>query len=157
MKSLIKISNINFQRFAPLIAKIAEYKGKEKLYYTTKPEILRQLLENAIIQSVESSNRIEGIDIGPGGVKRLLNSKDRPSNRPEEQINGYKDVLDILHKNGAETAFETRFILQFHKILKADSNPGRWKIADNQITKTKGESEVLLFSPPPPHQTPILM
>ena len=40
---------------------IHEYKGKQDLYLRQKPVELEKLLEVAKVQSVESSNRIEGI------------------------------------------------------------------------------------------------
>ena len=42
------------------LTKIHEYKGKQELYLATKPEILSKLTNLALIQSTESSNKIEG-------------------------------------------------------------------------------------------------
>jgi len=40
---------------------IGEYRGRECLYKNQTPEVLESLRKAAIIQSAESSNRIEGI------------------------------------------------------------------------------------------------
>lgn len=45
------------------IAKINEYKGRQDLFKQRSPEILVTLQEIATIQSTESSNRIEGIEV----------------------------------------------------------------------------------------------
>ena len=42
---------------------ISEYKGKEELYTKQSPQVLKALVEMAMIESVESSNRIEGVTI----------------------------------------------------------------------------------------------
>ena len=43
------------------ISKIGEYKGRQELFLSQKPKVLDTLVELAIIQSTESSNKIEGI------------------------------------------------------------------------------------------------
>ncbi len=40
---------------------IGEYRGKQGLYFKQSPEILKGLQQVAIIESNESSNRLEGI------------------------------------------------------------------------------------------------
>ncbi|MFW9259906.1 hypothetical protein [Nostoc sp. CALU 546] len=40
---------------------IGEYKGKQELFKEQSPQVLETLRQAAIIQSTESSNRIEGI------------------------------------------------------------------------------------------------
>lgn len=44
-----------------LLAECMEAKGKEALWTRQKPEILKALREQAVVQSAESSNRIEGV------------------------------------------------------------------------------------------------
>jgi len=44
-----------------IISAIHEYKGKQELYVTAEPDILKSMLEIAKIQSTGASNRIEGI------------------------------------------------------------------------------------------------
>ncbi|MCO5384624.1 MAG: hypothetical protein NHB14_01480 [Desulfosporosinus sp.] len=44
-----------------LIGRIQEFKGKQDLFKQQLPEILDALRDAAIIQSTESSNRLEGI------------------------------------------------------------------------------------------------
>ena len=44
---------------------LGEYRGKEALFVQQTPQVLESLRQVAIIQSTESSNRIEGITIAP--------------------------------------------------------------------------------------------
>ena len=46
-----------------LLGACMEARGKQDLWIRQKPEVLEVLREQAIIQSVESSNRIEGVTI----------------------------------------------------------------------------------------------
>lgn len=44
-----------------LMSSVSEYKGKQELYTRQSPQVLKTLLEAALIESAESSNRIEGV------------------------------------------------------------------------------------------------
>lgn len=69
-----------------MLTKIHEYKGKQELYIATKPEILRNLTDLALIQSTEASNRIEGIATTDGRSKQIVTGKVQPRSRDEEEI-----------------------------------------------------------------------
>ena len=81
------------------IAKIHEYKGKQELYVENYPDILEKMIDVAKIQSTKSSNAIEGIYTNDARLKELMNKKAEPKNRNEEEIAGYRHVLDILFLN----------------------------------------------------------
>ena len=44
-----------------LLSAIHEYRGKQTLFITARKDVLQSLLEIAVIQSTDASNRIEGI------------------------------------------------------------------------------------------------
>lgn len=48
-----------------LLNNLAEAKGKQVLYTRQSPQVLKALREMALVQSVESSNRIEGVTVAP--------------------------------------------------------------------------------------------
>ena len=81
-----------------LMNSIAEYKGKQELYAKQSPQILKTLLETALIESAESSNRIEGVTVDRSRLKPLVIGHSRPRDRSEEEVTGYRKVLDLLHK-----------------------------------------------------------
>ena len=76
------------------IGLIHEYKGKQQLYLKQKPMELSRLVEIARIQSTESSNAIEGIVTTNQRLKQLMREKTAPRNRNEQEILGYRAVLD---------------------------------------------------------------
>lgn len=81
-----------------LLTEIHEYKGKQDLYIEAKPDVLSSLLSIARVQSVSSSNKIEGIYTTDKRIKELVNEKVAPKNRNEEEIAGYRDVLELIHE-----------------------------------------------------------
>ena len=116
------------------------------------------MIDIAKIQSTESSNKIEGIVTTSVRLKQLLEEKTTPRNRNEQEIVGYRDVLDIIHENFDVIPISRNYILQMHKILYSHMNnplAGKTKNVQNYISATypDGHSEVL-FTPLSPFETP---
>ena len=116
------------------------------------------MIDIAKIQSTESSNEIEGIVTTSVRLKQLLEEKTTPRNRNEQEIVGYRDVLDIIHENFDVIPISRNYILQMHKILYSHMNnplAGKTKNVQNYISATypDGHSEVL-FTPLSPFETP---
>src|SRR5438445_11862658 len=77
-----------------LLGSCMEARGKQDLWIRQKPEVLDVLREQAIIQSAESSNRIEGVTVAANRLRPLLIGKARPADRCEEELSGYRAALD---------------------------------------------------------------
>lgn len=118
------------------IAKIHEYKGKQELYVKNHPDVLDKMIDVAKIQSTKSSNAIEGIYTNDARLNELMNKKAEPRNRNEEEIAGYRHVLDIIHENYAYIEFNKNDILTLHNQLYSYSYvnyKGKFKTLDNTI------------------------
>ena len=118
------------------IAKIHEYKGKQELYVKNYPDVLDKMIDVAKIQSTKSSNAIEGIYTNDARLNELMNKKAEPRNRNEEEIAGYRHVLDIIHENYAYIEFNKNDILTLHNQLYSYSYvnyKGKFKTLDNTI------------------------
>ena len=118
------------------IAKIHEYKGKQELYVKNYPDVLDKMIDVAKIQSTKSSNAIEGIYTNDARLNELMNKKADPRNRNEEEIAGYRHVLDIIHENYAYIEFNKNDILTLHNQLYSYSYvnyKGKFKTLDNTI------------------------
>lgn len=100
-----------------LVSTIHEYKGKQTLYIEANHDILTSLLNIAKIQSTESSNKIEGIKTTNERINDIINDKVKPKNRNEEEIAGYRDVLELIHENYENMDITPNIILQMHKYL----------------------------------------
>jgi hypothetical protein len=77
------------QNLLRTIRLIGEYKGKQELFKEQSPQVLETLRLAAIIQSTESSNRIEGITAPLERIKELVAEKTTPRDRSEQEIAGY--------------------------------------------------------------------
>ena len=135
---------------------IGEYKGKQALFKQQTPQVLETLKQVAIIQSTESSNRIEGIEAPPARIKQLVEQKTKPQNRSEQEIAGYRDVLTSIHANHVNIPFTVGIVLQFHRDLYqfVPQQGGRWKPTDNEIIETRADgTKQVRFRPVPAHQT----
>lgn len=140
------------------IAAIYKYVGKQELYLKQKPNELEKLVEIAKIQSTESSNAIEGIVTTNTRIRQLVEEKTAPRNRDEQEIAGYRDVLNIIHESFDAIPITKNYILQLHKILYSHvNNPiaGQTKTVQNYVSATypDGHTEVL-FTPLAPYETP---
>lgn len=140
-----------------LIAAIYKYAGKQELYLKQRPDELEKLVEIAKIQSTESSNAIEGIVTTNTRIRQLVKEKTTPKNRDEEEIAGYRDVLNIIHESFDAVPITKNYILQLHKILYSHMNnpiAGQTKTVQNYISATypDGHTEVL-FTPLAPFET----
>ena len=140
------------------IAAIYKEAGKQELYLKQRPEELEKLVEIAKVQSTEASNAIEGIVTTNTRIRQLVEEKTAPRNRDEQEIAGYRDVLNIIHESFDAIPITKNYILQLHKILYSHMNnpmAGSTKNVQNYISATypDGHTEIL-FTPMAPFETP---
>ena len=142
-----------------LVSGIHEYRGKQELYLTQKPAVLDKLVEVAKVQSTESSNAIEGIFTSNTRLNQLMQSKTTPKNRDEEEIAGYRFVLDMIHESYEYIPISSNYILQLHQNLYRFTNRsigGHFKNSDNHIVaRDENGVEHVIFEPLSPLETPI--
>ena len=141
-----------------LIAGIYKEAGKQEMYLKQRPEELEKLVEIAKVQSTESSNAIEGIVTTNTRIRQIVVDKTTPKNRDEQEIAGYRDVLNIIHESFDAIPITPNYILQLHKILYSHMNnpaAGRTKSVQNYISATYPDgSTITLFTPLDPIETP---
>lgn len=134
-----------FARHAPLthdllrsIGAIRQAAGQELLWKTQAPDTLAQLRATAMIQSTESSNRIEQVTAPPARIRAIVQHASEPQTRSEQEIAGYRDVLATIHENHEYMRFTPGVVLQLHRGLFRFSpgEGGAWKPADSRITET---------------------
>ena len=140
------------------IAAIYREVGKQEQYLKQRPEELEKLVEIAKIQSTEASNAIEGIVTTNTRIRQLVEEKTTPKNRDEQEIAGYRDVLNAIHDSFDVIPISRNYILQLHKIMYSHMNnplAGQTKNIQNYISATypDGHTETL-FTPLSPFETP---
>ena len=136
------------------IGLLGEFKGKQQLFEKQSPQALSALREVARVQSIESSNRIEGVTAASGRVAEIAAQRATPRDRSEQEIAGYRDVLSTVHANALGMDLSTGLVLQLHRDLYQFSPTpgGAWKTTPNDIVDVLPDgTHRLRFSPVAPH------
>jgi Fic family protein len=140
---------------------IAEARGREEVFRRQNPASLETLREVAVIQSTEASNAIENIHAPRERIEALIADKTTPQNRSEQEIAGYRRVLDQIHANGAAIPFEPRYVLQLHGYLSrftGDTTAGKWKGLANKVEERYADGRTVeRFQPVSASETPQAM
>jgi Fic family protein len=132
-----------------LLSDIAESKGHQELYTRQSPQILEALRQAALIQSVESSNRIEGVTVEPDRLVPLVRGTARPRDRPEEEIQGYREALNLIHASAADLPVTPAVLQRLHRTCQEGAgDAGQWKAIENDIIEYRpGEPPRVRFRP----------
>ncbi len=140
-----------------LLGSCMEARGKQDLWISQKPEVIEVLREQAIIQSAESSNRIEGITVAPERLRPVMQGKVRPQNRSEEELLGYRRALNWIFARRRAVEITPAVIQKLHSFSQSAtiSDAGEWKSKDNEIIEIlpNGERRVR-FIPVSARETP---
>ena len=106
-----------------------ERKEKNRSVYTELEKIAR-------VQSVKSSNAIEGIITTDARIKEIVNKNSAPLNHSEREIAGYRDALDEIHSANKQMSMSENMILHIHKVMTEIAGyelSGKYKSEDNLI------------------------
>ena len=139
------------------LMRLGEHLGRERLYLAQQPTELEHLRQAAIVASTVSSNRLEGIEVAPSRVAALLQRNANPRDRNEQEVAGYRGVLDLIHESHEHMALSPSVMLQLHKLLYRyhPYEGGRFKPTDNTIIEQTPEGhQRVRFRPTPAVATP---
>jgi len=140
-----------------LLGACMEARGRQDLWIRQKPEVLAVLREQAIIQSAESSNRIEGVTIAPDRLRPVVLGNATPRDRSEEELAGYRQALDWIFSRQRRVPVTPAVIQRLHALAQGDfsGDAGAWKQRDNEVIEIlpSGERKVR-FVPTPAKDTP---
>lgn len=158
----IKITN----QMLSIIAELDEFKGSWKLLGQLSPERLKSLKKVATIESVGSSNRIEGNKLSDKQVEELLSNikKQSFSTRDEQEVAGYASLMDTIFEDWEVIPFSENYVKQLHKILlqysiKDERHKGNYKKISNAVAAYSPEGKELgiVFETATPFETPLKM
>jgi Fic family protein len=127
------------------------------MWMKQRPEVFEALREQAIIQSAESSNRIEGVTIAPARLRPVVLGKTRPLDRPEEELAGYRRALNWIFSRKRRILLSPDVIRKLHVLAQggASGDAGQYKSRNNEIIEIlpNGERRVR-FVPTSAEETP---
>lgn len=121
-----------------LLNDLAEAKGKQELYTRRSPQMLKALREMALVQSVESSNRIEGVTVAPDRLRPLVLGHAKPKDRSEQDITGYRRALALIHTQADALPITPDLLRRLHQLSQEGSgDAGRFKKIDNEVIELR--------------------
>ena len=136
-------------RLLSLTAGITELKVMAGVRKGEYAKIFTELEAVARVQSVKSSNAIEGIVTSDDRIAAIVNGDNAPLNHNEAEIMGYRDALHHVHVNYEDISFCERDILHLHEIMMSsfgDAGGGIYKKEDNVILEIDGDGGVACVS-----------
>lgn len=142
-------------------ASIATLKTMEEFRKEANLAIFTELESIAIIQSVKSSNAIEGIVTSDERIAQIVNQNSAPLNHSEAEIAGYRDALNLIHNGYATIPFSQDSILSLHRTMLTVAGygfGGTYKADDNVILEIAPDgSRKVRFTPVTAADTPAAM
>lgn len=146
---------------AAALSEVTAGRGREDAFRQQNPQVLESLTEVARIQSTEASNAIENITAPHRRIADLVQEKTTPENRPEEEIAGYRKVLDTIHSSAEHIPFRRTVVEQFHRDLYSFTPVpgGRFKSTQNEVARydAAGNKLDVIFEGTSPFETPAAM
>ena len=93
----------------------------------------------AKVQSIKSSNAIEGIVTSDERINEIVNQSSKPLNHNEAEIAGYRDALNEIHLHYDDIEFNENSVLRLHEIMMnytGSDDAGRYKTNNNILRIT---------------------
>ena len=124
-------------------------------------KIFTELEIVAKVQSIKSSNEIEGIITSDERIHAIVNQNSAPLNHNEAEIAGYRDALNEIHLGYAHIDFRERDILRLHEIMMSFTDyefGGKYKADENVILEVDANgNRRVRFRPTSASETPHAM
>ncbi len=124
-------------------------------------KIFTELEAVAKVQSIKSSNAIEGIITSDERIAAIVNQDSAPLNHNEAEIAGYRDALNEIHLGYDRMDFRESEILRLHAIMLnivGYEYGGQYKTDDNLIIELGADGKrKVRFRPVPAAETPEAM
>lgn len=123
-------------KLVTLAAGIASLRTAADIRRNDNTAVFESLQSIARIQSVKSSNAIEGIVTSDERITAIVEQNSAPLNHSEAEISGYKDVLNDIHSGWEYIEFNEETILLMHKKMYSKTQSdfgGKYKTSSNLI------------------------
>lgn len=138
-------------------ASISSLKTSSQFRKNDFEKVFTELEKIAKIQSVKSSNEIEGIVTSDERIIQIVQQNSAPLNHNEQEILGYRDALNLIHTEHQNIQFNENTVLALHKTLLSATDHnygGTYKTDDNVILEIDlyGNKKIR-FEPVPANET----
>ncbi len=140
-----------------LTANISSLKTMASVRKEEHLKVFTELESIAKVQSIKSSNEIEGIVTSDERINEIVNQNSSPLNHNEAEIAGYRDALNIIHTGYENIDFRQNDILQLHETMMSLTGyefGGKYKTDDNVILEVDSNgNRRVRFRPTPASET----
>ena len=140
-------------RLVNLTAGITELKTIAGVRKDEYAKIFTELEAVAKIQSVKSSNALEGIVTSDDRIAAIVSGSSAPLNHNEAEIAGYRDALNAIHTGHEYIDFRESDILRLHETMMSIAGyefGGKYKTDDNVILEVDADgNRRVRFRPTP--------
>jgi Fic family protein len=120
-------------------------------------KVFTELEAIAKVQSVKSSNAIEGIVTSDDRIAAIVNQNSAPQNHNEAEIAGYRDALNAIHSGYEHLDLRESDILRLHEMMMSLTEyefGGHYKTDDNVILEIDADgNRKVRFRPTPATET----
>ena len=144
-----------------LTANISALKTMAGVRKAEYAQVFTELETVAKVQSIKSSNAIEGIVTSDERIAAIVNQNSAPLNHNEAEIAGYRDALNEIHLGFAHIDFDQRAILRLHELMMSIAGyeyGGKYKTDDNVILEVDADgNRRVRFRPTSAADTPKAM
>jgi Fic family protein len=164
---MINIKNIKITlQMLVQIAEIEAFKAAWTGFTRLRQEQLKTLRKFSTIESIGSSNRIEGNKLSDAEVEEVLSRINRKSfrSRDEEEVAGYAKIMDIIFDDYEVIPLSENYIKQLHQMLlqyvsKDERHRGEYKKLSNSVAaySADGKKIGIVFETATPFDTPRMM
>ena len=142
-------------------ASISSLKTASQFRKNDYQKVFTELEKIARIQSVKSSNEIEGIVTTVERIIQIVQQNSAPLNHNEQEILGYRDALNIIHTGHQNIQFNENTVLSLHRTMLSAADydfGGQYKNDDNVILEIDGQgNKKVRFAPVPASETKTAM
>jgi Fic family protein len=159
MKTMEKIQSGDFSipmTISWYLSDIGIAQGMQELFMHQTPQRLKALREHAIAESAISSNRIEGVEIDKSRVGTVIFGRPALKDRDEEEVSGYRDALNLIHRRGTGLVVSEETILGLHRLSRGGTgDAGHYKEQPvDIIERTSNGRSLVRFRSVSPEETP---
>lgn len=116
--------------------------------------LFSKLMEIASIESVKGSNAIEGIASTDERTRGIVLHNTEPIGHDEKAIAGYRDALELIHKDWENLPFDDTTICGLHRTIYSYlEGGGAYKTTDNVIIDRTSEGDKIRWMPVSANET----
>jgi Fic family protein len=164
---MFNITNLSITtEMLSIIAEIEKFNGSWQAIEKIATKRLMPLKKVSTIESIGSSNRIEGNKLTDEEIENIISHIDRKSfkSRDEQEVAGYAELMDVIFNNYNTIELTDNYIKQLHKILlqytdKDEKHRGEYKKLSNTVMAydANGKEIGIVFETATPFETPFKM